>query len=345
MTDYIPSFTDISDWNKDYTSTGGTRAKKIYSNHLDKDYFFKGSKIDKNGGIKYPTEFWSEIVASKIGQWLGFQLLDYNIGYDKNDRQKIGCLSESMVNSSQTLLIEGIDFLRETKSNYNPKKDEDKYTLDFILETFRYFRFDSDIEDFIKMLIFDAIIGNSDRHQENWGFIKEPKILETDTAEDNNCILSLFKLFSRLIINKYESRNLGHLEIETPYLVSKFSPIYDSGCSLGRELEIQRLENFLKDRAMLEKYIDRGKSEVRVNEGSKNTHWSLMELLKREYNSIFESQRLVIQDKYNKEDLTQIINNIDSQLPKGLIEFRLEQLRKDLMVQLIDLRIEKLMNL
>ncbi|WP_289043862.1 hypothetical protein [uncultured Olleya sp.] len=134
MKDLIPKFIDITEWNKiPYSSTGGTRAKNIYVFPEDgKEYFFKGSKKLSDGTFKYKTEFWSEIVASKIGQMFEFDILDYNIGYDLNSEQKIGCLSKSMVEHTENKLSEGIEFLRGYDSNYNPKKDEENYTFEFI---------------------------------------------------------------------------------------------------------------------------------------------------------------------------------------------------------------------
>ena len=80
MKEFIPTFTDISDWNKKpYSSTGGTRSKNIYTDFFDIEYFFKGSKKLDDGTFKYPTEFWSEIVASKVGKWLGFDVLDLGL--------------------------------------------------------------------------------------------------------------------------------------------------------------------------------------------------------------------------------------------------------------------------
>ncbi len=175
MEQFIPSFTNISEWNKiPYSSTGGTRAKNIYLYpEEDRKYFFKVSKKLDNGNFKYKTEFWSEIVASKVGQWLGFDLLDYNIGYDVNDEQQIGCLSKSMVDYSDNKLSEGVDFLRGYDPNYNPSTDEERYTLKFIRETLDYFELTYFERSFVELMIFDAIIGNSDRHQENWGFISK----------------------------------------------------------------------------------------------------------------------------------------------------------------------------
>jgi len=127
MNNLKANFTEITNWQKNiFYSTGGTRSKKIVIHPVTNDeYFFKGSKINKkNGETLYPTEFWSEIVSSKIGQFIEFNMLDYNIAYDENDRQKIGCISKSMVLNSENNLTEGITYLTGFDSKYNPAEDK-----------------------------------------------------------------------------------------------------------------------------------------------------------------------------------------------------------------------------
>ena len=102
MKDFKPTYTNVTDWNFIvYQNTTGSRSKKIIVGpNSAEEYFLKGSKELSDGTFKFPTEFWSEIVSSKVGQFLGFNVLDYNIGYNAEGRQKIGCLSQSMVSNS-----------------------------------------------------------------------------------------------------------------------------------------------------------------------------------------------------------------------------------------------------
>ncbi len=178
MTNLEATFTDISGWHKNvHYSTGGSRSKYIALHpNTNEEYFFKGSKETLKGEIKFPMEFWSEIVSSKIGQVLGFPMLDYNIAYDSKHKQKIGCISKSMVLSSENQLREGIGYLTGFNSLYNPERDKNKYTFQFIKDALNDFDLGEYVNNIIEIIIFDSIIGNSDRHQENWGslcFIKK----------------------------------------------------------------------------------------------------------------------------------------------------------------------------
>lgn len=362
MNQFIPSFIDITDWNKNpYSSTGGTRAKKIYIQPVTEiDYFFKGSKELKDFTIRYPLEFWSEIVSSKVGQWLGFQMLDYNIGYDMNSRQNLGCLSKSMVDYSLNTLTEGIEYLRGYDSKYDPQRDEFRYTFEFIkkaLDRFHLLEFEG---DFIKMLIFDALIGNSDRHQENWGFITlfketiegfENEILFADgfwktiMPNLNKALIKLTHNMRKIDVDSKKGINRSTLLNQSVLAKTVFSPIYDSGCCLGRELEDERIEKMIMDNRMLENYVKKGMSEVRWKEGGKPKHFELLVILKNEYSEIIKVIKSNLRSLYTPEKLSILIYNIDQNLPEELKEYKLPDIRKELMVKLITLRINTFLEL
>lgn len=76
-----------------------------------------------------------------------------------------------MVLNSKNKLTEGKVYLTGYKSSYNPEKDKKDYTFQFIRDTLSFFNYNSYIINLLEIIIFDALIGNSDRHQENWGII------------------------------------------------------------------------------------------------------------------------------------------------------------------------------
>lgn len=359
MQQYIPTYTDISNWNKiPYSSTGGTRAKNIYIDlENDQEYFFKGSKKLNDGTFKYKNEFWSEIISSKVGQWLGFNLLDYNIAFDVNDEQQIGCISKSMIIHTENKLSEGVEYLRGYDPNYLPSEDESRYTFNFIRQTLKSFELSDSEQDFVKMLVFDAIIGNSDRHQENWGFISDfKKTLDeiNRKIQDDKNILKKFSLRLKRVIAKAaqemssdgDLRNLkmkkNILKTQSSIINTTFSPIYDSGCCLGRELEDDKIKKMLDNQIMVEKYVLRGQAEVRWIENSKKPkHFDLLKELKSEFTILYSEIDEKINDRYFLKDLETLIFNIDSNLPETLSKFKLPDIRKKLMLKLIPLRIKK----
>ena len=164
----MAEFFDISDWQeKIHYQTGGTRNKSVVENLSTTDlYFFKKSIP------KYQHEFWSEIIASEVGNALGFNVLKYDIA---NKNGEVGCISKLMINPEFQQLTEGINYLQGYDSTYLPEKKEsyEKYTFHFIEEALKEYNLEKTIPDLIRTIIFDSIIGNGDRHQENWGIITD----------------------------------------------------------------------------------------------------------------------------------------------------------------------------
>lgn len=355
MDQFIPSYTDLTEWNKKiYSNTGGTRAKTIYINPTEFiEYYFKGSKKMKDGSFKYTSEFWSEIVASKLGQWLGFNVLDYNIGFDLHDEQQIGCLSKSMIDYSENLLSEGIAYLSGFDPKYNPDTDESRYTFYFIQEALASFNLTNHKEKFVEMLIFDSIIGNSDRHQENWGFITKFKEtlgqIDSQITEKKQIGKFLFKIkkvITQSLLNQANHNSNANLLRTSSLLVqTEFSPIYDSGCCLGRELLNDKIELFLNDRQAINSYINKGKSEVRWEIGGKPKHFELLEKLYVVFPEVFNDVKDFISKVYSFENLEILINNIDNNLPLEYQNYKLSEKRKKLILKLVSLRVEKFISI
>ncbi|WP_310554800.1 hypothetical protein [Flavobacterium sp.] len=356
MSNLEATFTDISDWHKNvHYSTGGSRSKYITLHPVtNEEYFFKGSKETPSREIRYPTEFWSEIVSSKIGQFLGFPMLDYNIAYDSKHKQKIGCLSKSMIFGAKNKLTEGISYLTGFNAQYNPEIDKKDYNFQFICNALKSFSLEDYIKNIVEIIIFDSIIGNSDRHQENWGVITTHKIFieEKDIDEEVSKIKkrSLYRKIRRLARRFFsdENKEITRILSDPNYTLKfktshKFAPIYDSGCCLGREHTDEKVLKMLNDSQMIEAYIRKGESEIHW-EGffNKRKHFELIELLLEHYPAETKKFLARVKEKYNSESIKEIIENIDINVPKDLINFKLSETRKQLMYKLVTLRIEKL---
>lgn len=87
-----------------------------------------------------------------------------------------------MINKDDETLIEGIRLINQKYPFFNLEQLRDLesgqyYSLDMILEVLQEVDL---IEDFLKIVIFDFLTGNSDRHQSNWALLEnsdEKKIL------------------------------------------------------------------------------------------------------------------------------------------------------------------------
>jgi len=342
----MADFYDITSWNeKPWYQTGGTREKVIVENPANhKEYYFKTSLKRELKDYKY--EYWSEIIASEAGALWGFDMLKYDIAFN---RGQMGCLSKSMVTEGKNKLTEGISYLTGFDTTYNPDDKSSKrlYTFHFICESLNYFQLGRYIEKIIELIILDSIIGNGDRHQENWGIITEySEVIKMLEGIAQKGIKGFFEksVFALLGITSKERRGdtsklIKDLHLKMP---GRFSQIYDSGSCLGRELDDEKLKQMLNNNYMLEAYIRKGVSEIHW-EGKKLNHFELIGEISKIYPEIVK--RIVIRTKhqFNETEIRDCIENIDLKLPKELVENKLPLRRKEFVIKLIALRVQTLL--
>lgn len=344
----MAEFYDITKWSeKLWFQPGGTRDKVVIENPATGElYFFKTSllKIQKD----YKHEFWSEIIASEVGDMLGFDILKYNIGYN---RGHIGCICKSMVSEGKNKLTEGISYLTGYDTTYNPedKTSKKQYTFQLIKESLDFFSLDKFIHNIIEIIILDSIISNSDRHQENWGIITDyNEVIKTieDIAKKPEKHFGSKLLFSIMAITAKAKRKEIQEVAEKLHLFmpGQFSQIYDSGSCLGREKSDKSISQMLKDSTMFEAYVRRGQSEIHW-EGEKLNHFDLIRKIKTEYSESIIKCITRVKRLYDIEKIKELITNIDKKLPANLSEHKLPLERKEFINKLLTLRIEKLIEI
>ena len=100
-------------------------------------------------------------------------------------------------------MIEGINFITKVYPEYDEEKfvdpvTEHRYSIEMVQEVTKAY---ASIEEFLKMLMFDFLIGNTDRHQSNWALISENNKMEWSPLYDNSS--SLCAYISKEQISKY----------------------------------------------------------------------------------------------------------------------------------------------
>jgi hypothetical protein len=259
-----------------------------------------------------------------------------------------------MINNDVEDLNEGGKYLQAYDNSFDPEdtKSRGKYSFQLIEQALLSFNLSEYMVDIIEIMVFDAIIGNSDRHQENWAFIIDLDSISTKgIAEIEKLIKYKWHKLPRIIkwfLQAYKDSKKMKLKKEfkdiqiSMSIPKSFAPIYDNGSSLGRELLEERVNLLNSQPEEMLKYIKRGKSEIHW-ENKKIDHFSLLnEILSSNYANELKIivKRVII--RYESEKLEQLIFDLDKNSDKQFSEYNLPQNRKEVIFKMIDLRISKL---
>ena len=315
-------------------------------------YYFKQSF--KKGQRDYKYEFWSEIIASEIGIMLGFDVLRYDIAIRENI---VGCISKSMINQTSEELVEGGKYLQAFDNTFNPEnvKERHQYSFELIVNALKEFQKQEHLSDLIEVIVFDALIGNSDRHQENWAlvnvyskFSETAKQIEEDieTGRFHTSIQTLPVFWKNILktiffTNKGEVRQGFKVAIGLPK--TRFAPIYDSGCSFGRELEDDAVTQMLKDEREIIRFVNKGQAEIHW-ENKKISHFELIEKITQrgEFKPFVINSLQKMVNGFDVDKVINVVSNIDIDLINSGNPNCLPKERKELIIKLLTLRFERL---
>ena len=214
--------------------------------------------------------------------------------------------------SNTTSLVEGVEFILGKYPYYDKDTLIDKYSgmpysFQMIVESMKALLGISTIS---KILLFDALIGNSDRHHSNWGIIETKASL-------------------------YVEKDLFPVNVIT------LSPLYDNGSSLCSYINENDIEKILKDKMRYESIINtKSKSAIGWNNMRPIRHFELIKNLRDEYYE--ETVNLVKNIKKNitEQSVNAILSNFDdniisNQMKKLLKKFIID--RKNRIIEIYNL--------
>ena len=131
-------------------------------------YLFKHSRRN------YPDQFWAEVVAYRIGCSLGIEVPPAFAAWNSKTKT-CAALIEWFYVDGQEAFMWGGDFLQAIRPGYDLDRGN-QHNLQDIKDLMRRMIlskvFKTDWRQWwVDALLFDALIGNTDRHQDNWGFV------------------------------------------------------------------------------------------------------------------------------------------------------------------------------
>lgn len=218
----------------------------------------------------YPHESVIEYMINRIGQQLS---LNMNEVYLVKANSQIRFLSKYFLDKNENLIhgaeicgdhLGDMQFAKEIAEH--KKNSRDLFTFEFIKDAIRSVFpeiFEDITKNLVKMLVFDAIVGNNDRHFYNWGVID----------------------------NKKKTSKLA-----------EFAPVYDSARGLLWNRSDENIKNLwrnhLEGSNKVHKYMKEACPRISIEDNKQANHFELMDFLKR-YSPDY---KLIIEELANVEN-------------------------------------------
>lgn len=229
---------------EELNSYKGSEKKKtlIYDN---KKYLvkFPDPIREKNKNISYINNAFSEYIGSNIFRIIGFNVQNTVLGtYTYNEKQKIVCACEDFTNNENVLY----EFENLALSTNPDKKIETE--LSDILEVIDKTKVIDNVktrENFWNMFIVDSLIGNTDRHNGNWGFILNTITKEINFAPIYDCGSCLNPMLDDSQIEKLNETELKNLAVNC------YSCIKEKGKKINYFSYINSMKNFECNNAII----------------------------------------------------------------------------------------------
>jgi HipA-like C-terminal domain len=183
----------------------------------------------KRSSPRYEEQFWVEIIAYRLGSQMGIPVPPAFVAYDSKKGQS-GALIEWFLNQvdsfSYEAYIPGGDYCQQYIPNFDRKKGE-QHNFETVAQIFtdlskKHPSFNTDWKSYwAKALTFDALIGNTDRHQDNWGIIVNPTndemrispVFDNGTSMGHEIFSNKFALYDdKSRLEKYVSKGWHHMK-------------------------------------------------------------------------------------------------------------------------------------
>ncbi len=170
---------DISEFDSDSLEQLGTKSKFWYVNE-DIEYLFKS--VTSNTGERL-GEDWAEKIACELAELLGLPHAHYELAIHKGVR---GVVTKNFINKNfaqrSESLTAGNELLQEHVSQLGGENPNIQY-VEHVFKVMKnnvkgkpigfssFHNIKTASEFFVGYLMFDVLISNQDRHNENWGMI------------------------------------------------------------------------------------------------------------------------------------------------------------------------------
>ena len=230
MVDFSNSIEELNNYK------GSEKKKTLIYNEKKYLVKFPDPIREKNKNISYINNAFSEYVGSNIFKIIGFKVQNTLLGtYTYNGKKKIVCACEDFTDGNHILY----EFESLALSTNPDKKIETELSdvLEVIEETKKMIVEEDIKEKFWDMFIIDSLIGNTDRHNGNWGLLVNARSDRAEFAPIYDCGSCLNPM-----IDDEEIKKLNDVEIKN-LAINCYSCIKENGKKINYMTFIKEHKN------------------------------------------------------------------------------------------------------
>ncbi len=283
MIDFTNAIEEINNYK-------GSEKKKtlIYNN---KKYLvkFPDPVREKNKNISYINNAFSEYIGSNIFKICGFKVQNTILGkYNYNGREKIVCACEDFTND-ESILYEFENLALST----NPDKKIETELNDImeVIEENKMINKKETKEKFWDMFVIDSLIGNTDRHNGNWGFLLNKTTGKVEISPIYDCGSALNPILEDEEIEKINETELKNLAINS------YSCLKENGKKVNYMTYIKQMKNEACNMAIQRLFLNINMDEI--NKFIDNVE--AMSITRKEfYKKIIEKRYEIIKEAYKE---------------------------------------------
>lgn len=227
---------DFTECLEEFNSYRGSEKKKTLI-YKGKKYLvkFPDPIREKNKNVSYINNAFSEYVGSNIFKMIGFETQNTILGkYQYNGKEKIVCACEDFTDTEHDLYE-----FENLALSINPDK---KIGMDIndimeVLEESKNIDAKQIKRDFWDMFVVDSLIGNTDRHNGNWGFLLNKKTGEVRFSPIYDCGSCLNPMYDDEMIKQLNEIELKNL------VINCYSCIKENGKKINYMTYMKQMKN------------------------------------------------------------------------------------------------------
>ena len=227
---------DFTNAIEEFNNYKGSEKKKtlIYDN---KKYLvkFPDPIREKNKNISYINNAFSEYIGSNVFRIAGFKTQNTLLGkYDYKGKEKIVCACEDFTDNENVLYV-----FESLALSTNPDKKIETELNDImeVIEENKMINTEETKRKFWEMFVVDSLIGNTDRHNGNWGFLLNKTTGNIEFAPIYDCGSCLNPMLEDEEIEKMNETELKNLAINC------YSCLKENGKKIHYMTYIKQKEN------------------------------------------------------------------------------------------------------